>query len=76
LLKELVNKGSYRKNLPGLFIKVFEFYKGFLCKAKSPMVLSKRSLIHSNSFQPKIYSCPKLFLVGVAEREDQLSHFV
>ena len=28
------------------------------------MVLSKRSLIHSDSFQLKIYSYLKLFLVG------------
>jgi hypothetical protein len=26
---------------------------GFINKVKSPMVLSKRSLIHSDSFQPK-----------------------
>gem|GEM_PF-761832 len=31
------------------------FNRGGNHKVKSPKVLSKRSLIHSDSFQPKIY---------------------
>jgi len=37
------------------------FNRGFIHKAKSPMVLLKRSLIHSDSFQPKnliVYEAP------------------
>jgi hypothetical protein len=36
------------------------FNRVFIHKVKSLMVLSKRSLIHSNSFQPKIKSYLKL----------------
>jgi len=37
--------------------------KGFIHNVNSPMVLSKRSLIHSNSFQQKIKLYLKLVLV-------------
>jgi len=48
------------KDLPGLFIKVSALTGDFIHNVKSHMVLSKRSLIHSDSFQPKIKSYLKL----------------
>jgi hypothetical protein len=40
------------------------FSRDFIHKVASAMVLSKRPLIHSNSFQPKIKSYLKLLRVG------------
>jgi hypothetical protein len=42
------------KEPAGAIHKGFVLTEGFIQKVKSLMVLSKRSLIHSDSFQPKI----------------------
>jgi hypothetical protein len=54
LIERTREKGLVMKELIGLFIKVSALTGGFIHEVLSPKVLSKRSLIHSDSFQTKI----------------------